>query len=295
MIGEFAALATAFLWSITSLFFASAVVRIGSVILNVTRQFIALIFLLIVILLNNYNFNLTKEQFFYLGLSGMVGLTFGDSFLFLAYREIGARISMLIMSLSPAIAAILAYIFLNESINFVGAIGISVTLIGILIVVYEKNSFKQKKINFAGLIFALLASIGQGTGLVLAKQAFNLSQNSINGFVATSIRLSSSLIILIPLSILMGKLKNPVLIFSKDPRALWLTIGGSIAGPFLGITFSLVAISYTKVGIASTIMALPPVIMLPMVKYFYKEKLTLKSILGAFIAVAGVAILFLRN
>lgn len=295
MIGELAALITAFLWSMTSLFFASAVVRIGSVQLNVTRQSLALIFLLIVILITDVKFNLQTNQFIYLGLSGIVGLTFGDSFLFLAYREIGARVSMLIMSLSPAIAAILAFLFLGETIGLIGIIGICVTLIGIMIVVYEKDGSNKTKINYAGLIFALLASIGQGTGLVLAKYAFNLSQNSINGFVATTIRLGTSLSLLLPISILTGNLKNPIRVFSRDKKAFWLTIGGSIAGPFLGITFSLIAISHTKVGIASTIMALPPVLMLPMVKYFYNEKLSIRSISGAFVAVAGVAILFLRN
>lgn len=295
MIGELSALITAILWSMTSLFFASAVSRIGSVQLNVSRQFIALVFLSLVLIITGSEFNLTTEQYFYLGLSGLVGLTFGDTFLFLAFREVGARISMLIMSLSPAIAALLAFIFLNETINLIGIIGILITLTGIMIVVYEKNGIEENKINYIGLFFALLASIGQGTGLVLAKQAFNLSQSPINGFLATTIRLSSSLIILLPVSLLTRKLKNPITVFRNDTKAFWLTIGGSIAGPFLGITFSLIAISYTKVGIASTIMALPPVIMLPMVKYFFNEKLTTKSILGAIVAFAGVAILFLRN
>lgn len=295
MIGELAALLTAFLWSMTSLFFASAVPRIGSVQLNVTRQFLALIFLFLVIQISGYKFNLTMEQYIYLSLSGLVGLTFGDTFLFLAYREIGARISMLIMSLSPAIAALLAFFFLNERINLSGIIGMLITLTGIMIVVYEKNGIKENKVNIMGLSFAFLASVGQGTGLVLAKEAFNLASNSVNGFIATATRLSASLIVLLPISLISGKLKNPIEVFKKDAKAFWLTLGGSIAGPFLGITFSLIAISHTKVGIASTIMALPPVIMLPMVKYFFNEKLNTKSILGAFIAVIGVAILFLRN
>ena len=295
MIGELSALLTAFLWSVTSLLFASAVTRIGSIQLNVSRQILALIFLTLVIFIFGFNFSLTTRQIFYLSLSGFVGLTFGDSFLFLAYREIGARISMLIMSLSPAVAALLAFLLLNEKLNLISIVGMIITLSGILLVVYERNGNQSEKINYSGLLFALLASIGQGIGLVFAKIAFMDSSNSLNGFVATSVRLAASLSILLPASILMKKLKNPIDVFRKDLKALILTTGGSIAGPFLGITFSLIAISHTKVGIASTIMALPPVIMLPLVRYFYDEKLTYRSILGAFIAVTGVAILFLRN
>lgn len=295
MIGELSALLTAFLWSITSLLFASAVPRIGSVQLNVSRQLIALFLLSIIILIFGFNVSLSSRQILFLSLSGFIGLTFGDSFLFLAYREIGARISMLMMSLSPAFAAILAFLLLKEKLNLISISGIIVTISGIILVVYDRGGNKSEKINYTGLFFALLASIGQGIGLVLAKIAFMEANNSLNGFVATSVRLAASISILLPASILMRKLKNLIEVFRKDPKALWLTIGGSIAGPVLGITFSLIAISHTKVGIASTIMALPPVIMLPMVRYFFNEKLTYRSIIGAFIAVAGVAILFLRN
>ncbi len=296
MIGEISALITAFLWSITSLLFASAVTRIGSVQLNVSRQFIALILLFSVIILSGFEYRIHTMQYFYLALSGIVGLTFGDTFLFLAYREIGARVSMLIMSLSPAIAALLAYLFLKESINLIGISGIVTTLTGIAIVIHEKDNKSNNQINYNGLIFALLASIGQGIGLVLAKEAFNLSNGeNINGFVATAIRLGSSLLILFPIALLTRKFKNPLNVFKKDLNALWFTLGGSIAGPFLGITFSLIAVSHTKVGIASTIMSLPPVIMLPLVRYFYNEKISVRAIVGAFVAVAGVVILFLRN
>lgn len=296
MIGELSALITAFLWSITSMLFASAVVRIGTVNLNISRQVIALIFLSTVIVISGLEIDLTASQFFYLAMSGFVGLTFGDSFLFLAFREIGARLSMLIMSLAPAIAALLAFIFLNEKISLIGLIGIFVTLSGIFLVVADRRNNINSKSNYWGLLFAFLAAFGQGAGLILAKKAFiEIPDKSINGFVATTIRLASSVLILVPVSIFSQKFNNPFKIFSKDKKALLLTIGGSIAGPFLGITFSLIAISHTKVGVASTIMALPPVIMLPLVRVFYNEKLSFRSILGALIAVAGVAVLFLRN
>ena len=47
-------------------------------------------------------------------------------------------------------------------------------------------------------------------------------------------------------------------------------------------------------AVATTIMALPPVIMLPQVWMWYKERISLRSAIGAALAVAGVAVLFLR-
>ena len=76
--------------------------------------------------------------------------------------------------------------------------------------------------------------------------------------------------------------------------ALRYIIIGSIIGPFLGITFSLIAIAYTYVGIASTLMATVPIVMLPIIIFYYKEKLSAISFIGAFVAVLGIAILFLK-
>jgi drug/metabolite transporter (DMT)-like permease len=82
--------------------------------------------------------------------------------------------------------------------------------------------------------------------------------------------------------------------FSGDKKTFGLTLLGAILGPYLGITFSLISIEYTKVAVASTIMATVPIIMLPLVKIVYREDLSWRAYVGAFIAVGGVAILFLR-
>jgi drug/metabolite transporter (DMT)-like permease len=87
---------------------------------------------------------------------------------------------------------------------------------------------------------------------------------------------------------------NPLVTFKTERRALWLTAGGAVVGPFLGITFSLMAVAHTQVGVAATIMAMVPIVMLPLLRIFYKEELSWKSIAGAFVAVGGVVLLFLK-
>jgi drug/metabolite transporter (DMT)-like permease len=93
--------------------------------------------------------------------------------------------------------------------------------------------------------------------------------------------------------VIFKRYKNPVKLFRKDITALKAMITGTILGPVLGISFSLIAITYAKIGIATTLMSTMPVIMLPIARYYYKEKLTGRAIIGALIAVIGVAILFL--
>jgi len=293
-LGELSALLTACLWSGSSLSFASATRRVGSFYVNVTRLILAAGYLVFLIGLARLDTNLSLRQVINLGISGIIGLALGDTFLFKAYREIGARLTMLIMSLAPAIAAVLAFSILGEGISTVGVLGIVITIGGVCIVVLEEGPDGSQKLHLTtvGIVCALLAAAGQAGGLVFAKVAFN--ESVINGFVATAIRILASLVILLPFALLTKRYSHPYRVFSQDKTAFLLTILGSILGPFLGITFSLIAIEHTNVGIAATIMATAPILMLPLVRIIYKENLTRRAIVGAFIAVAGVAVLFAR-
>ncbi len=291
-LGELSALLTAFLWSGTSIAFSSAAEKIGSLQLNINRMIFASLFLIATILIMGYKFDLSNSQFTNLVISGVIGLVIGDSFLFKSYQMIGARISMLLMALSPAMSAILAFIFLNERIALLGLIGIFITISGVALVVLERNTNSKYKITKLGIFYGILGAMGQAGGLIFAKFAFE--EGHIAGFIATFIRVFSSVIIFLPIMMLLKKYKNPYKIFTSNKSALGVTLVGTILGPFLGITFSLIAVENTTVGIAATLMSTMPIIMLPMVKYIYKEKLSWRSVTGAIVAVAGVALIFLR-
>ncbi len=291
---ELSVLLTAFLWSGSSFAFTAAAERLNSLQLNINRIFIAAVFLYATILLSGIQFSISTSQVFYLAVSGFIGLVFGDTFLFKAYQHVGARISMLLMALSPAMSAVLAYLFLKEDLSLWGIIGMLITMSGIALVILERNEIPSSKykISKAGIFFGLMGALGQAGGLVFAKIAFNSGE--INGFVATFVRIVAAFLVMLPLAIVVRRFKNPFKFYAKDLKALTSTIAGTIFGPYLGITFSLIAVEYTKVGIASTLMSMMPIIMLPIVRYYYKEKLSWRAIIGAIVAVVGVSILFLR-
>lgn len=292
-LGELSALVTAFLWSGTSFAFTNAVKRIGSLQLNVNRIILAIIFLFFIIIIANLSYELSYEQIYYLGLSGFVGLVLGDSFLFKSFQLIGARLGMLLMALVPVFSSILALVFLDENLSLLSVTGMIITLSGISIVIMERSKDSESiiKTNKLGVLFGVLGALGQASGLVLAKFAFEAG--SINEFVATFIRLLSAAVIIFPLALIFRRYKNPVKVYTKDTKALWATLVGTVLGPVLGITGSLIAIANAQIGIASTLMSTMPIIMLPIVRYYYKEKLTWRAIVGALVAVVGVAILFL--
>ena len=294
LLGEFFAVITSACWSVSSYAFNTAVERVGSVQINTDRMILAVIMLFVTISLMGIPYNVSYSQIYFLFLSGAIGLVFGDTFLFRAYKYIGARISMLLMALAPVISAVLAFFFLGETLTEWGIAGMIITLSGVGLVVLEKNEIpaSKYKISKAGIFYGLMGALGQAVGLILAKVAFN--EGSINGFLASFIRLSSAIILLFPLAVIAKKYKNPVKIFKKDFKALIATLIGTTLGPYLGITFSLLAVANAKVGIASTLMSLMPILMLPISKYVFKENINWRAVSGAVLAVAGVAILFLR-
>lgn len=292
--GEIAALTTALLWSGSSLVFAAATARVGSVTVNVSRLLLAAGYLAIVVLVFQIRSPLSARQVTNLAVSGIVGLAVGDSFLFRAYQEMGARITMLIMSLSPALAAILGYAILGEALSVQGMTGMLVTIGGISVVVLRRSPSEGggTRATVLGTTYALAGATGQAVNLLFAKEAFN--EGPVDGFLATLIRIVASLAVLLPTIFLGGRWRNPIRIFAGDRAALGYTVAGSILGPFLGVAFSLIAIAHTSIAVASTLMATVPILMLPMLRYVSRERLSWQAIAGAGAACAGVALLFMR-
>ncbi len=292
--GELSALVTAIMWTGGALAFAAATTRVGSVYVNVIRLLAAVVLLFITIVMGGIHNDVSITQIGYLAISGLVGFVFGDTFLFKSYEYNSARISSLIMSAAPALAALLAFVFLNETLSFMGVLGMNITLVGIMLVVLERKeaSTHHVPVSMAGVFYAFLGAVGQASGLILAKCAF--THGPINGFLATFIRAFAAILVLAPLNYFSGRFTNPIAVFLKDRKAFNFTMLGTFLGPYLGVTFSLIAISLTDVAIAATIMAISPILMLPTVWILFHERLSWQAIIGACVAVAGVGILFLR-
>jgi drug/metabolite transporter (DMT)-like permease len=78
----------------------------------------------------------------------------------------------------------------------------------------------------------------------------------------------------------------------KHPRGLALASVGALLGPVAGVSLSLYAVQHTATGVAASIMALTPILILPVAAIVYREAITPRSVLGALLAVAGVILLF---
>lgn len=276
--------------------FSNATHALGSQVTNRLRVVLALIALLIinsVLYGKPIPYDAGLARWGWLTLSGIIGLALGDAFLFSAYRYIGPRLGLLLLSLAPVFSAIIAWSFFGETLTILQIAGIAVTLGGISWVVLLRdeengqNSHDWRK----GVLFGILAALGQAAGLVLSKQGLT---GNFSPFAATLIRMIAAVASLWIVAIFQGQAAKTVRTILENPKGLRWAIFGAFFGPVFGVSASLLAIQHTAVGVASTIMALPPVVMLPISYFFYKEKLNWQSILGTLVAIGGVALLFLR-
>jgi drug/metabolite transporter (DMT)-like permease len=296
--GEVAALLASLLFSGTSTFFTLAGRRVGSLVLNRLRLLVAFVFLSLahwVILGSPLPLQAETERWFWLAVSGVVGLVIGDAFLFQAFIWIGPRLSMLLMSLAPIIAALLAWVLFGETLSLAQLAGVVLTLAGVAWVVLERHGKSRPEgldaASFArGILFGLGGATGQAVGLVTAKLGAGGDFSALSG---TLIRMLSALVVLWGVTLIQRQAGYTFRQLAARPQALIFILGGAFTGPFIGVTLSLIAVQRAEVGIASTLMALTPVFLLPISYFVFKERFGWQAILGTLLALFGVGMLFI--
>ena len=295
ILGQVAALATAFCWSLTAIFFSYSGRLVGSQVVNRSRLLFAMLFIIathLILMGTLFPVDAEPYRWGWLGLSSILGLVLGDTFLFRAYVLVGPRLSMLMMSMAPILSALLAWLFLGELLSRNEVIGIVITVAAIAWVATERRSDQtvvENKHYWLGLFMGFLGAFGQAAGLVAAKIGMDGDYPTIS---ATAIRIFVALVILWSIAALRREL-IPTIRKWRNRQAFQAIIAGTIVGPFLGIWLSLVAVQLAPVGVAATLMALPPVILIPLGYFFYNERVSRRGILGTALAFAGVALIFL--
>lgn len=305
--GELIAILTTLCWSLGIFPFTEAAKRIGSAPLNQYRLLLAWIIISIILFFwNDLNlFELfTKPQpyhYVFLGLSGIIGFSIGDYCSFTSFKLLGPKLGSLYTTFAPGAALVIGYIALNESINWIGIIGIFITIAGVIwLTLSKKDSAAASKIGYTrdkkGIAFGIVGALCQGTGLVLSKYGMDYYQVKLPTMHAVWIRLLFAFSAAFMVSLLAGKLKsNSKPIFTNEKNNLPFMFLGTLLGPVMGVTLSLFAIQKLEVAVAQTIFALLPLFVLPISLIVYKERITIQSVFACFIALSGVLLLIWRN
>lgn len=308
-LGEFISLGVAFSWTITALCFEYAGRRIGSLTVNLLRLVFAFVMLggmLYCFTGSCLPIGADGQTWLWLSVSGLIGFVFGDFCLFYSYLLIGSRFGQLLMTLAPPTAALFGALLLHEQLRYTALIGMAITLSGIAISVFSRGSGPKGRLHIKlplkGLLMGVGGGVGQGIGLVFSKLGMKYYSEHAVGMSDDVVRLipfASSQIRIITgiagfsLILLLSRRAGVLMPALKDRKAMNAVFWGSVFGPFLGVSFSLMAVQYTESGIASTIMALTPIIIIAPAVFLFKQKVTPTEIIGAIISVVGVSFFFI--
>jgi drug/metabolite transporter (DMT)-like permease len=294
--GEAAGLLTSVCWTGSSIAFTLAGRRVGSVVVNHVRLWMALVVICGLhwaVFGNPFPYGSAgSSRLMWLGLSGLIGYTIGDSLLFEAFVRVGPRLSMLMMTLSPIFAALLAWVFLGESLTPMKVAGIAVTLSGIAMVIIETggaDSRSKSGKNVVGILLGAGSGFCQAAALLLSKIGMH---GGYSAFSANLIRLTAASITVSLIAAMRKELLGDVRRMTADRPALGHTFAATLLGPVIGVLLMLYSITHTYVGVASTLMSLSPVLLLPISHAMFGEKIRWPAVLGTFISMAGVVLLF---
>ena len=295
IIGEIAALATSFFFAFTSLIFVSAGRMVGSQVTNRIRLIFALIYLIILNIILFHEplpFSAESSRWIWLSLSGVIGLSLGDSFYFQSLISIGPRLRSLLLSLAPIFGSIIAWTFFHETLTLLQITGIAIALAGIgwVVMSHEEPPNTPQGHTKRGVLFGVLAGLCQAAGLVLSKKGL---LGEFSPFQANAIRMFAALLFTWTWTFIQGKAGITIATLREKPRAIRLLALGALIGPVFGVSSSLLAVQHAEIGVANTLMALPPVILLPISYFVFKEKVGWQAVAGTILAITGVAVLFL--
>lgn len=294
-IGELAALATAFLWTLSALAWTAAGKRIGALAVSSIRLLIGAVLMTAYARIARGLWLPTDADmrtWLLLGASGLFGFFLCDLCLFKSMLLLGTRLTLLLLSLSPPITAIISWVCINDELAPRQWAAMAMTLAGVVWVVMEQPSgdgpAPAKGHRWRGVVLGVLAALTNSIGYVLSKEGIG----DYDAVAATQIRAFAALPAYV-LLITFWRRWPSIRVAAGDMRAMSILTFGAIVGPFVGVAFSMIALRYAPTGVVATILATMPVLILPFSILMHHEKVSLRAAGGAVLAVAGVAMLML--
>ncbi len=253
----------------------------------------------------------------WLSLSGANGFWLASIALLNAFKRIGPRLALLIGAVNPILSAVLAWIFLDQSLQSAAVFGIILTIAGIGIVVTEggviRDNIDPKEFRL-GIFYALIASSLQAGSFVFSTLGLRaivdpvplnlasfaptfmhihaLIPLTLNPLSASFVRLCSATVVLWALAAMQGQLKQNFATLFSFPHALRYLMVAAVMGTVVGALLVLIALQNAPVGIATTLINLTPIFLIPIGYVIFKERISSRAVVGTLVAMVGIAVIF---
>lgn len=289
MLGSLAALASAAAWAFGSILFRRLGDEVSPLGMNLGKGIIGILYLGAMLWIFGVE-PISNRTFLFLGLSGLLGIAFGDTFFFKALLYLGPRLTILLGTLGTVFTVILALVFLKERLSLLAWTGVFLTTTGVTWILWEQSPQEKIKKNWnRGVTYALLSALCMSIGIIFSK----IGVAACSPLQATFIRIFWSAMGLAIWGAASGQLKEWLIPF-KSPRLLRSILFAVFVAIFGGFYLFLFALRYIDASVATILNSTTPIFILPMTAFILKEKIALKTFIGAAVAVGGVVLIFIR-
>jgi drug/metabolite transporter (DMT)-like permease len=291
MQGEVAALLAAFLWAVATVLFGRIGQVLSPLVLNLVKGAMALgLVLLTLMVLQRSPLGLAPPTLLLLVASGSIGIGIGDTLYFATINRLGPRRALLMETLAPPLAALLAWMGLGEVLSLQAWAGIGLVLLGVIWVISERVPHPMGEApppNYRGILYGVLAALGQATGAVMSRAA--LVDTAIDPLWSTGLRLGGGLIILLGLVRSQGPI-TALIQPLRSPRLLGAVALAAFLGTYLAIYLQQTALKYAATGVAQALLSTSPLFVLPLAALL-GDRVSLRAVGGVGLAIVGVGLL----
>jgi len=296
--GESAAIGVAFFWASATVIFRRVGKDVPPLELNLLKGVIGVALLGVTLVLSGELLvRIETAALVLLVLSGVVGIGIGDTAFFAALNRLGARRMLLLTTIAPPMTAVIALLFLDEVLALSAWAGIAVTVAGVAWVVTEREQGASRRADRigAGVALGLLACLGQASGAVLSRAA--MTGTSVSPLWSAVLRLGAGVAFLVVWLLVVrppasGWFRITLPRRLRPPGRLWPPlVFATFIGTYLALWLQQVSLKHASAGIAQTLIATSPLFILPIAACM-GEKISVRAIAGAVVALLGVALLF---
>ena len=290
LLGESACLTAALLWAVAVVLFRSPIAAWGARTANLVKCLLGT-FLLALTLpffggLSAFSAVPSRDLVF-IALSGVVGLTIGDTLLFAAVGRLGAHKTLVLQTSAPIFAGLLAAVA-GERLSTMQLTGAAVVFFGVVLVVGpgDRESDGGRDVALGGIVLALLGAFGQGAGVVLAKEGLD----SIGALPATLLRLAAGTAGLL-LAATAGSGLSRMRAALRDGAPMKRMAPATFLGTYLALLLMTYGVALAPATIAAVLLATSPIFSLVIEALADRRRPTALAVIGTIVAVVGVAIL----
>ena len=285
-IGEILSLSTALVWAFSVIIFKKCGESIHPIGLNLFKNTLAGLLLVPTLLLFNVPFfpSLPGSDYLIIFVSGIIGISIGDTFFFMSLNRLGAGLSAIVDCLYSPFVILLAFLFLDENLSLVQLLGV-VLIVSAVFFTSEKKTRANvtKRDLWIGIICGVLAMLSMAAGVVIVKPALD----RVPLLWSITFRIYAGTAVLF-LMLWLHPGHRTISRFHFSLKTWKYALIGSFFGAYVAVILWLAGMKYTDTSIASALNQTSNVFIFILAALLLREPINRQRVLAIIAAFIGV-------